>query len=151
MLFLPSLQKLNQRTFTSTYGRYSQDCENILLMGDYNVEITETNKSSFCEIYHLIDITKQPSCFKSPSNSSFIDIFLLTMQTVSKNLQLLKPVFLISISFLSETATRGVLWRKMFLEISQDSQENNYFFESLKQTCPNKTKRLTDKPLTFSY
>ena len=104
---------------------YSQDRENILLMGDYNIEITETNKSSFCEIYHLIDITKQPSCFKNPSNSSFIDLFLLTIQTVSKNLQFLKPVFLISISFLSETTTRGVLWRNMFLEISQDSQENN--------------------------
>ena len=104
-----NLIKEHLQVLTEGIQFYSQECENILLMGDYNVEITETNKSSFCEIYHLIDITKQPSCFKSPSNSSFIDIFLLTMQTVSKNLQLLKPVLLISISFLSETATRGVL------------------------------------------
>ena len=45
-------------------------------MGDYNVEITETNMSSFCEMYHLIDISKQPTCFKGPSNPSCIDLFL---------------------------------------------------------------------------
>ena len=32
--------------------------------------------SSFCEIYHLIDIIKQPTCFKNPSNPSCINQFL---------------------------------------------------------------------------
>ena len=45
-------------------------------MGDYNAEITETNMSSFCEIYHLTNIIKQPTCFKNPSNPSCIDLFL---------------------------------------------------------------------------
>ena len=45
-------------------------------MRDYNAEITETNMSSFCEIYHLTDIIKQPTCFKNPSDSSCIDLFL---------------------------------------------------------------------------
>ena len=45
-------------------------------MGDYNVKITETNMSSFCEIYHTTDIIKQPTCFKNPSNSSCINLFL---------------------------------------------------------------------------
>ena len=45
-------------------------------MGDYNVEITETNMSSFSEIYHLTDIIKQPASFKNPSNPSCIDRFL---------------------------------------------------------------------------
>ena len=45
-------------------------------MGDYNVEITETNMSSFCKIYHLTDIIKQPTCFKNPSKPSCIDLFL---------------------------------------------------------------------------
>ena len=42
-------------------------------MGDYNAEITETNMSSFCEIYHLTNIIKQPTCFKNPSNPSCIE------------------------------------------------------------------------------
>ena len=32
--------------------------------------------SSFCDIYHLTDIIKQPTCFKNPSNPSGIDLFL---------------------------------------------------------------------------
>ena len=53
MLFLQSPQKPNQRTFTEGIQFYSKDYENILLLGDYNAEITETNMSSFCEIYHI--------------------------------------------------------------------------------------------------
>ena len=45
-------------------------------MGDYNAKITETNMPFFCEIYHLTDIIKQPTCFKNPSNLSCIDPFL---------------------------------------------------------------------------
>ena len=44
-------------------------------MGDYNAEITETNMSSFFEIYHLTDIIKQTASFKNPSNPSCIDLF----------------------------------------------------------------------------
>ena len=45
-------------------------------MGDYNAEITETNMSSFYEIYHLTDIIKQATSFRNPSNPSYIDLFL---------------------------------------------------------------------------
>ena len=34
----------------------SKDYENIFLMGDYNTDITETNMSSFCEMYHLTEL-----------------------------------------------------------------------------------------------
>ena len=69
-------------------------------MGDYDVELTDSNMSSFCKICHLTDIIKQPPCFKNPSNPSYLDLFKLAIQAVSKNLQVLKPVFLISISLL---------------------------------------------------
>ena len=55
---------------------YFKDYENILLMVDYHADITENNMSSFCEIYHLTDIIKQPPCFKNPSTPSCIDLFL---------------------------------------------------------------------------
>ena len=45
-------------------------------MGDYNVEITETNLSSFCEIYHLTLLIKQSTCFKNSPDPSCIDLFL---------------------------------------------------------------------------
>ena len=33
--------------------------------------------SSFYETYHLIDIIKQPTCFKNPLNPSITDLFLI--------------------------------------------------------------------------
>ena len=54
-------------------------------MGDYNAEITETNMLSFCEIYHLTDIIKQPTCFKNPSNPSCIDLFLTNNASCFQN------------------------------------------------------------------
>ena len=75
---------------------YSKDYENILFLFrkysfNYNAEITETNMSSFCEIYHLTDIIKRSTCFKNPSNPSCIDLFLTSnSNAVSKNLQFLK-------------------------------------------------------------
>ena len=77
-LFLRSHKNLIKeylRVLTDSNKFYSKDWENILLMGDYNAEITETNMSSFCEIYHLTDIIKQPTCFKNPSNPSYIVYF----------------------------------------------------------------------------
>ena len=60
-----NISKEHLRVLTEGIQFYSKDYENILLMGDYNAEITETNMSSFCEIYHLTNIIKQPTCFKN--------------------------------------------------------------------------------------
>ena len=60
-----SLIKEHLRVLTERIQFYSKDYENILLMGDYNAEIAETNMSSFCEISHQTNIIKQPTCFKS--------------------------------------------------------------------------------------
>ena len=69
-----NLIKEHLRVLTEGIQFYSKDYENILLMGDSNAEITKTNMSSFCEIYHLTDIIKQSTCFKNPSNPSGIHI-----------------------------------------------------------------------------
>ena len=71
-----NLSKEHLRVLTEGIQFYSKDYENILLMGYYNAEITETNMSSFGEICHLTDIIKPPTCFKNPSNPSSIDLFL---------------------------------------------------------------------------
>ena len=71
-----NLIKEHLRVLTEGIQFYSKDYVNILLMGDCNAELTETNMSSFCEIHHVTDIIKQPTCFKNPSNSPCIDLFL---------------------------------------------------------------------------
>ena len=71
-----TLIKEHLRVITEGIQFYSKDYENILLIGDYNAEITATNMSSFCKIYHLTNIIKQCTCFKNPSNPSCIYLFL---------------------------------------------------------------------------
>ena len=81
MLFLNYLKNLikeHLRVLTDSIQFYSKDYENMLMkyMRDYSAEITETNTSSFFEIYHLTDIIKQPTCLNNPSNSLCLNLFL---------------------------------------------------------------------------
>ena len=43
---------------------HSLNCENILILVDFNVEIEDTNMKSFCENYNLKSLIKQPICYK---------------------------------------------------------------------------------------
>ena len=47
---------------------YSKDYDDILLMGDFNVEVSETSFSSFCELYEVKSIINQSICYKNPTN-----------------------------------------------------------------------------------
>ena len=60
-------------------------------MGDYNVEITETNMSSFGEIYYLTDVIKQSTCFKNPSNPSCLDLFLTEVSIIKLTIYTTEP------------------------------------------------------------
>ena len=51
------------------------DYENIILLGDFNVEVKE-NISDFMSTYNLKSLLKQKSCFKNPDYPSCIDLIL---------------------------------------------------------------------------
>ena len=50
--------------------------ENIVLMGDFNAEPTDTTLSDFCEIYNLKNVIKDKTCFKNPNKPSCIDLVI---------------------------------------------------------------------------
>ena len=52
------------------------DYENIILLGDFNVEVKEKNISDFMSTYNLKSLVKQKTCFKNPDNPSCIDLIL---------------------------------------------------------------------------
>ena len=52
------------------------DYENIILLGDFNVEVEEKNMSEFMSLYSLRNLVKQKTCFKNPENPSCIDLSL---------------------------------------------------------------------------
>ena len=50
--------------------------ENIILLGDFNVEVEEKNMSEFMNLYNLRNLVKQKTCFKNPENPSCVDLIL---------------------------------------------------------------------------
>ena len=54
----------------------SSNYENILLLGDFNTEPSDTALSNFCEIYNLKNLIKDKTCFKNPEKPSCIDLII---------------------------------------------------------------------------
>ena len=66
--------------------------ENIILMGDFNSEMSANPIQLFCITYKLKCLLKEPICFKNVENTR------LTNHYVSKTQWLLKPCYLIFIN-----------------------------------------------------
>ena len=50
--------------------------DNILLLGDFNSEFSETCLNDFCDISNLRNLVNQQTCYKNLDNPSCIDLFL---------------------------------------------------------------------------
>ena len=55
---------------------YSKPYENVILIGDYNAEISDTHMNSFCAIYHLKSLINEPTCYKNPEKPTCLDLML---------------------------------------------------------------------------
>ena len=55
---------------------HSANYDNLLLMGDFNVNTSELNMKDFCDSYGFKSLIKVPTCFKNPENPSCIDLIL---------------------------------------------------------------------------
>ena len=55
---------------------YSANYDNLLLMGDFNVNTSELNMRDFCDSYGFKSLIKVATCFKHPENPSCIDLIL---------------------------------------------------------------------------
>ena len=73
-------KKSNINTFLSNLGSsldiHLSRYDNLLLLGDFNSEITEPAMKDFCETYNLKNLIDEPTCFKNPNNPSSIDLML---------------------------------------------------------------------------
>ena len=56
--------KEHMRVLSCCLDQNIQKYENIILMGDYNAEITNASMQEFCESYFLENMVKKPTCFK---------------------------------------------------------------------------------------
>ena len=61
---------------STALDKLCRDYENIILLGDFHVEVKEKNISDFMITYNLKSLVKQKTCFKNPDNPSCIDLIL---------------------------------------------------------------------------
>ena len=59
--------------------------DNFLLIGDFNMEDTETFLSNFLYQYDSVNIVKEKTCFKNPNNPSCIDLFITNKKNSFQN------------------------------------------------------------------
>ena len=59
--------------------------DNMLLVGDFNSEVCEKEMNEFCDLYNLKCLIKEPTCFKSSSNPTCIDLFLTNQEKHFQN------------------------------------------------------------------
>ena len=64
------------RNINAALGKVSTDHENVILLGDFNVEIEKKNLSNFMSVHNLKTLIKQKACFKTPENPACIDLIL---------------------------------------------------------------------------
>ena len=55
---------------------YSKTYDKILIAGDFNAQVSDIKLDTFCSIWNLNSLGKEPTCFKNLSNSFCIDLFL---------------------------------------------------------------------------
>ena len=62
------------------YGKaldiYLHKYDHILLIGDFNSEMSERSIHDFCNVYNLESLSNTPTCFKNPENPSRVDLLL---------------------------------------------------------------------------
>ena len=66
---------------------HCQQYDNIILLGDFNSEITEHAMHEFCEIFDLKNLVKENTCFKSLGNPTCIDLILTDRYRSFQNTQ----------------------------------------------------------------
>ena len=63
-------------TLNSFLDVHSTKYEKNFIMGDFNVEIDDPKMQTFCEVYNIKSLIKQPTCYKNPIKPSCIDLML---------------------------------------------------------------------------
>ena len=58
---------------------------NIILLGDFNTEPSDTVLSNFCEIYDLKNLIKVKTCFKNPIKPNCVDLIITNRPKIIRN------------------------------------------------------------------
>ena len=66
----------NLETLETNLSHYLSQYDNIILLGDFNCEVTEEVMNTFCNTFCLKSLIRKPTCYKSIINPKCIDLIL---------------------------------------------------------------------------
>ena len=64
------------KNISTALDKLSTDYGNVILLGDFNVEVEEKNLSNFMSVRNFKTLVKQKTCFKNPENPACIYLIL---------------------------------------------------------------------------
>ena len=64
------------RALSEKLDIYSSSYNNFIILGDFSIEMEEQQIKALCDNYGLKVLIRQPTCYKSPSNPTCIDLIL---------------------------------------------------------------------------
>ena len=64
------------KNICKTLDKLSANYDNLILLGDFNVEHEEESIAEFLNLYNLKNLVKQNTCFKNPDKPTCIDLIL---------------------------------------------------------------------------
>ena len=70
--------------------QFSATYNNLILLGDFNVEPEEVNMLDFLNIYNLKNLVKQKACYKNLENPSCIDLIITNSHRSFQNTNVFK-------------------------------------------------------------
>ena len=73
-----------------TLDLYLAKYDNLLIMGDFNTEVTEPAMKDFCGTYQFKNLVNSPTCYKNPVNPSRIDLILTNKPNSFLNTQVVE-------------------------------------------------------------
>ena len=64
------------KNITSGLDDFNTTYDNIIILGDFNVEPEESRMSDFLNIYNMKNLVKEKTCYKNPKNPSCVDLII---------------------------------------------------------------------------
>ena len=71
-----SLIESHLRQLQKQLDASSERYDHFLIMRDFNADVSDHSMTSFCTLFKLKSIVKEPTSYKNPENPSCIDLFL---------------------------------------------------------------------------
>ena len=68
--------KNHLQALSTSLDIYSSRYDHFLVLGDFNVDIENSDMNEFCQSYNLKSLIRVPTCFKNPEKPSCIDLML---------------------------------------------------------------------------